>query len=63
MPLDSIIKKIQAHKKRPNLDFSLKSKTEIFTDKLFHTLFDINVSVEKNIKQLGRDFDEITTIA
>lgn len=63
MPLDSIIKKIQAHKKRPNLDFSLKSKTEIFTDKLFHTLFDINVSVEKNIKQLGRDFDEITSIA
>ncbi len=63
MSLNSIIKKIQSHKNRPNLDFSLKSKTEIFTDKLFHTLFDANVSVEKNIVQLGKDFDEITSIA
>ena len=63
MSLDSTIKKILAHKKRPNLDFSLKNKTESFTDKLFHTLFDSNISVEKNIKQLGKDFDEITTIA
>ncbi len=63
MSLESIIKKIESHKKRPNLDFSLKVKTEIFTDKLFHTLFDANISVEKNIKELGADFDEITTIA
>jgi len=63
MSLDSIIKKIQAHKKKPNLDFSLKNKTEIFTDKLFHTLFDANISVDKNIRQLGQDFDEITRIA
>lgn len=63
MSLDSIIKKIEAHKKRPNLDFSLKRKTEIFTDKLFYTLFDANISVAQNIKQLGQDFDEITTIA
>ena len=40
MSLDSIIKKIKSHKKRPNLDFSLKNKSEAFTDKLFHTLFD-----------------------
>jgi len=63
MSLDSIIKKIQSHKRRPNLDFSLKTKTEAFTDKLFYTLFDANISVEKNIKQLGKDFDEITSIA
>ncbi len=63
MSLNSIIKKIQAHKKRPNLDFSLKRKTEAFTDKLFHTLFDANISVDENIKQLRKDFDEITTIA
>jgi len=63
MLLDPIIKKIQAHKKRPNLDFRLKTKCEAFTDKLFHTLFDANVSVKKNIKQLGADFDEITSIA
>jgi len=63
MPLDSIIKKIQAHKKRPNLDFSLKRKTELFTDNLFYTLFDANISVTDNIQQLGQDFDEITSIA
>lgn len=63
MSLDSIINKIQAHKKRPNLDFSLKNKSEAFTDKLFYTLFDSNVSVEKNLKELGQDFDEITSIA
>lgn len=63
MTLDSILIKIQSHKKRPNLDFSLKNKSEAFTDKLFHTLFDSNVSVEENIKQLGKDFDEITSIA
>lgn len=63
MSLDSIIKKIQAHKKRPNLDFSLKRKTEAFTNKLFYTLFDANISIDENIKQLGKDFDEITTIA
>lgn len=63
MSLDIIIKKIQSHKKRPNLDFSLKKKTEYFTDHLFYTLFDANVSVEENIIKLGHDFDEITSIA
>ena len=63
MSLDIIIQKIQSHKKRPNLDFSLKRKTECFTDHLFYTLFDANVSVEENIKKLGQDFDEITSIA
>ena len=63
MSLDIIIQKIQAHKKRPNLDFSLKRKTECFTDHLFYTLFDANVSVEGNIRKLGQDFDEITSIA
>ena len=63
MSLDSIIKQIQSHKKRPNLDFSLKNKSEAFTDKLFHALFDSNVSIEGTIGQLGQDFDEITSIA
>jgi len=63
MPLDTIIKKIQVHKKNSNLDFSLKTKTEVFTDKLFYTLFDANISVSENIKQLGKYFDEITSIA
>lgn len=63
MSLDLVIKKIRAHKKRPNLDFRLKNKTEVFTDKLFYTLFDANISVSENLKQLGKEFDEITTIA
>lgn len=63
MDLNKIIKLIQKHKNRPNLDFSLKRKTELFTDKLFYTLFDANLSVKKNLKQLGKDFDAITTIA
>jgi len=63
MSLDIIIQKIQSHKKRPNLNFSLKRKTECFTDHLFYTLFDTNISVEENIKKLGQDFDEITSIA
>jgi len=63
MDLEKIINLIKKHKNRPNLDFSLKQKTERFTEKLFYTLFDTNVSVKKNLKQLGSDFDTITTIA
>ena len=62
VPVD-LISRIKAHKKRPNLDFRLKSKTEIFTDELFHTLFDANVSVEDHLKKLELDFDEITNLA
>ncbi len=63
MLLHSIIEKILIHKNRPNLDFSLKKKTELFTDNLFHTLFDVTISVEDALKKLGNDFDEITSIA
>ena len=63
MSLDSIINSIQSHKNEPNLNFELKSKTELFTDQLFHMLFDANVSVAKSIEKLEQLFDEITTIA
>lgn len=63
MDLDQLIKSIKKRNNRPNLDFSLKQKAELFTDKLFYTLFDTNVSFKKNLKQLGKDFDIITTIA
>lgn len=63
MSLEDIIKKIESHKSRPNLDFNLKNKTEAFTDKLFHTLFDSNANVKNNIEQLSKDFNEITSIA
>lgn len=57
------IRKIISSKNRPHLDFSLKSKTEKFTDNLFYTLFDANACVAKNIEQLELDFDEIYKLA
>lgn len=61
--MKEIINKIKCHKQRPNLDFRLKEKTETFTDKLFHTLFDANVSVEEHLSELENEFDEITRLA
>lgn len=58
-----IIDKIINHKKKPHLNFSLKHKTEKFTNNLFHTLFDAKACVEKNIIQLEQDFKEIYDIA
>ena len=58
-----IIKKIKSDKNRPNLDFSLKEKTESFTDQLFHALFDANVDLEKTLDSLENDFEEITKLA
>jgi len=60
---ENIINKIIASKNRPHLDYSLKHKTEKFTDNLFHTLFDCNNCVAKNIEQLELDFDEIYFLA
>ena len=59
----SIIHKIMASKNKPHLDFNIKHKTEAFTNNLFYTLFDANACVEKNIKQLETDFNEIYTLA
>ena len=63
MKIEDIINKIKVRKNKPNLDFSLKTKTEQFTDKLFYTLFDANISVDDQIKKIGQEFDEITTLA
>jgi serine O-acetyltransferase len=60
---ENIIHKIMSSKNRPHLDFSLKHKTEKFTDNLFYTLFDVNICVEKNIEQLELDFEEIYKLA
>lgn len=56
---ESIIHRITSSENRPHLDFSLKYKTENFTNNLFHTLFDANACVESNIEQLEVDFVEI----
>ena len=63
MTTEEIIHNITSNKDRPHLNFSLKHKTEKFTDNLFHTLFDAESCVAKNIVQLDADFHEICKLA
>ncbi|NHF59841.1 serine acetyltransferase [Flavobacteriaceae bacterium TP-CH-4] len=63
MDKTAIIRKIQKHKKQPNLRFRLKKKVETFTDLLFYTLFDIETPVEENMAVLETKFDELVTLA
>ncbi len=60
---ENIIHKIIESKNKPQLNFSLKQKTEAFTNNLFYTLFDSNACIEKNIEQLEADFKEIYNLA
>lgn len=62
MDLNEIIKEITDQKKRADLRFLIKEKTEAFTKNLFYTLFDDDTSVEKNIVKLGADFKELADI-
>ena len=50
--LEKIISEIQANKVSHKLDFRLKTKTEAFTQLLFCTLFDTNVSVPDHLEKL-----------
>lgn len=61
MSKDSILNSIRTNKINHQLDFSLKSKVENFTNDLFHTLFDTNITVKDNIDQLAISFREITS--
>lgn len=63
MTRDSIIKKIISNQATPLLDFSIKHKTENFTEDLFHTLFDAKSCVETNIDKLEKAFTEIYNLA
>ena len=63
MTKDSIIKKIISNQATPQLDFSIKHKTENFTNDLFHTLFDAKSCVETNINKLEQEFSEIYNLA
>lgn len=63
MSIKNIIQSIQANKQTYHLDFSLKEKTEAFTNDLFYILFDSNVSLIKNIDALAKSFNEITSIS
>jgi len=59
----TIIKKINLHKKQPNLRYRLKEEVEKFTNLLFYTLFDIETPVEENLDTLETKFDELTQLA
>lgn len=63
MTKDSIIEKIISNQATPQLDFSIKYKTEQFTNNLFHTLFDAKSCVATNIDKLEKDFSEIYSLA
>jgi len=60
---EEIIHKIIANKNRLHLNFSLKHKTERFTDNLFYKLFDTESLIAGNIEQLENDFKEICTLS
>ncbi len=57
-----IIQEIKKQKQLPNLKFSIKEKTEIFTKTLFYTLFDEGTEVESNIEKLAVDFQELADL-
>lgn len=58
-----IIEKIKEHKKQPNLRYELKERTEVFTNLLFYTLFDIETPVEVNLEKLEIEFDALVNLA
>ena len=63
MDKSTIIRKININKKQPNLRYRLKQQTEIFTDLLFLTLFDIETEVEENLHVLEAQFDALVDLA
>ncbi|MFS4491914.1 serine O-acetyltransferase EpsC [Maribacter sp. 2308TA10-17] len=63
MDKKSIIEKIKEHKKQPNLRYELKERTEVFTNLLFYTLFDIETPVATNLDKLEAEFDVLVNLA
>jgi len=63
MSIDNIIQNIKSNKANYQFDFSLKVKTENFTNDLFYILFDSNISLTENIDALAKTFEEITSIS
>ncbi|WP_425236971.1 serine O-acetyltransferase EpsC [Ulvibacterium sp.] len=63
MDHQSIIEKINLHKKQPNLRFVLKEKVEGFTNRLFYTLFDSDTPVAENLEYLEKEFDALVNLA
>lgn len=62
MSIDKIIQSIRNNKQNHLVDFRLKSKTEDFTEALFHILFDAKISVSENISSLAAMFRDICSM-
>ena len=62
MAIDRIIQSIRTNKQNHLVNFKLRSETEEFTNKLFHMLFDSEISVSDNIEDLARSFYELHAI-
>lgn len=63
MNKEEVIHQIENQKKVPHLKFRLKTSTENFTNKLFHTLFDAEIPVAKNLEELEKDFETLVDLA
>ncbi len=63
MSIQRISESIRSNKQVYHLDFSLKQKTEVFTNDLFYILFDTNTTLAENIDSLAASFKEITNVS
>jgi len=63
MDKNKVVQQIIQHKKQPNLRYQLKERTEVFTNLLFYTLFDIETEVEDNLNKLEIEFDTLVDLA
>ncbi len=59
MAIDRIIQSIRTNKQNHLVNFGLRSKTEAFTNELFHILFDAETSVSSNMEALAEMFKDI----
>ncbi len=63
MSIEKTIQSINNNKRNHLIDFSLKEKTENFTNNLFYILFDSTISLKENMDTLAKSFSEITSIS
>lgn len=62
MNKDLIIQNIASQKGKFSINYGIKTKVEVFTEKLFYTLFDTNAPLDESINELEKLFKEITLI-
>ncbi|MGM0636477.1 MAG: serine O-acetyltransferase [Bacteroidota bacterium] len=58
----TLIDSIQIEKEKINNRFEIKAKTEQFTEKLFLSLFDAAIDLEKSLQELQLDFQELADL-